>query len=341
MNKSLIDSISALQEEHDFSGSVYVKDGEEVLADLSYGFANRSEKIKNQGDTRYGIASGSKLFTAIAICQLVEKGKISFNTLLKDCLDIHFPFFDKGITIHQLLSHTSGIPDYFDEEIMEDFEELWVKNPMYQIRKLKDFLPLFQDGTMKFPSGTRFHYNNAGYILLGLIIEQASGQHFSEYVTEHIFYKLSMESGYFEMDALPERTALGYIDQADGKWKTNVFSLPAKGGSDGGAYATVHDIARLWEALTEYKLLNKEITDQLLAPHVRVDDTTAYGYGLWMKTEKNQVSKYLLMGYDPGVNFRAVFYPDIPLQIIVCSNQAGGAFDIARGIEDELVRAKP
>nr|WP_239558664.1 serine hydrolase [Peribacillus deserti] len=336
----MVDRITRIQDENDFSGSVYVKEGEKVLADISFGFANRSEQIKNQNNTRYGIASGSKLFTAISICQLVEQGKISFHSPLKNCLDMNFPYFDNSVTIHQLLTHTSGIPDYFDEDIMDDFEELWIQNPMYHIRQLKDFLPLFQNESMKSPAGRGFHYNNAGYILLGLVIEQVSGLAFSEYVKKYIFEKVSMDSGYFEMDSLPERTALGYVDHADGKWKTNVYSLPAKGGSDGGAYVTAKDMVRLWEALMNDQLLNKEITNQLLTPHTRVDDTTSYGYGLWMKTEKNSVSKYLLMGYDPGVNFRAVFYPNTSLKIIVCSNNSGGAFDIISGIEDELIKEK-
>ena len=91
---------------------------------------------------------------------------------------------------------------------MDDFEELWIKNPMYLIRSLKDFLPLFQNQPMKLSVGERFHYNNAGYILLGLIIEQTSQIKFADYIKEHIFKRSGMaESGYYEFDSLPIRTA--------------------------------------------------------------------------------------------------------------------------------------
>ncbi|TMY74019.1 class A beta-lactamase-related serine hydrolase, partial [Klebsiella pneumoniae] len=148
-------------------------------------------------------------------------------------------------TIHHLLTHTAGIPDYFDEEVMHDFEELWRETPMYQIRNLKDFLPLFQHRPMKFDVGARFGYNNAGYILLGLIVEAVTQQGFAEYVQENIFNKVGMSrSGYFEFDALPTNTAQGYVDFSDGTWKTNIYSLPAKGGSDGGAFVTVNDMVK-------------------------------------------------------------------------------------------------
>lgn len=261
MNINLTDLISNIQSKNDFSGTVFVKD-EEMVLDLNFGYANRSEQRKNNSTTRFGIASGCKLFTAIAICQLVEEGKVSFDSKLSDCLDIDFQHFDKEVTVHHLLTHTSGIPDYFDEEVMTDFEELWIKNPMYQIKKLKDFLP--QDERMKLQVGQSFHYNNAGYILLGLIVEQATKLEFSDYVQECIFKKANMmDSGYFTFDSLPPNTALGYIDRPDGTWKTNIYSLPVKGGADGGAFVTVVDMVKLWDALFNFQLLSEEYTNGL------------------------------------------------------------------------------
>ncbi|WP_459954237.1 serine hydrolase domain-containing protein [Paenibacillus pini] len=336
MHSSLIERIQSLQNDNHFSGTVIVQNGENIVADISYGYANRSEKIENQTNTRYGIASGCKIFTSIAICQLVEQGKMSFHSPIKECLDINFPNFDDSITVHHLLTHTSGVADYFDEDIMDNFEELWVKTPMYHVRKLQDFLPLFKNEPMKFTPGSKFHYNNSGYILLGLIVEQASGIPFDQYVVENIFKKASMfDSGYFEMDALPARTAIGYIDSPDGSWRTNIYSLPAKGGSDGGAYVTATDMVKLWDALTSYQLLNEELTDQLLYPHCEAGEDAAYGYGVWIKMHDKKVIKYVLMGYDPGVNFRAAFYKDTALKIVVCSNQSDGAYEMISAIEDE------
>jgi CubicO group peptidase (beta-lactamase class C family) len=338
MNSHLTEKISHIHKSNNFSGSIYVQQEKEILANISYGFAKRSEEIKNEFDTRYGIASGSKIFTAIAICQLVQAGKLSLHSYVKDCLSIDIPHLDSTITVHHLLTHTSGISDYFDEEIMTNYEELWIKSPMYKVRELEDFLPLFKDKPMKCSVGSKFHYNNAGYILLGLIIEQASKQTFSNYVEEHIFKRASMDAGYFEMDSLPGKVALGYIEDLNNTWKTNIYSIPAKGGADGGAYVTAKDMVQLWESLMRYELLNEEMTKYLLTPQIQVDDTTYYGYGIWIKREKEKALKYVLMGYDPGVNFRALFYPNNDLKIVVCSNKSEGAFDMISSIEKELTK---
>ncbi|MGB2992600.1 MAG: serine hydrolase [Paenisporosarcina sp.] len=337
MKRNIIDKIHTLQSNNQFSGTAFVKNEDQVIVEVSYGYSNRSELIKNQTDTRYGIASGCKLFTSIAICQLVEEGEISFDSTIRDCIDEKFPHFDETITIHQLLTHTSGIPDYFDEEVMDDFEELWINNPMYHIRCLKDFLPLFQNKNMKSAVGERFHYNNAGYILLGLIVEQASGLTFTDYVEKRIFKKAGMkDSGYFAFDSLPERVALGYIDNADGTWKSNIYSLPVKGGSDGGAFVTVTDMSRFWEALINYRLINKALTIQLLTAHTQVKEDSFYGYGVWIKKNGSLISKYHIMGYDPGVSFHSAYYPESSFKLVVCSNKSEGAFAIMKGIEEEL-----
>ncbi len=340
MKTNIEDHITDVMIEIDFSGTVLVKSDKKTIVDKSYGYANRSEQIINSFDTRFGIASGCKLFTAIAICQLVEKGLLSFDTKLKDCLNVSFPYFDKDITIHHLLTHTAGIPDYFDEEVMDDFEELWIKNPMYLIRSLKDFLPLFQNQPMKLSVGERFHYNNAGYILLGLIIEQTSQIKFADYIKEHIFKRSGMaESGYYEFDSLPIRTALGYIDFPNGTWKTNIYSLPVKGGSDGGAFVTVNDIGNLWDALINNELLSEEYTHMLLTPYINTsDDNSFYGYGIWIKKDDNEILKYHIMGYDPGVSFHSAFYPKSLIKTVICSNKSEGAYDIMKVIEEEILK---
>jgi len=330
-------SINEMQLRIEFSGSVLVKRGNTRLVEASAGYANRAEKIRNSIATRFGIASGCKLFTAIAISQLVEEGRLSFEAKLSDCLDISFPAFDKEITIHHLLTHTAGIPDYFDEEVMDDFEELWVENPMYLMRSLESFLPLFQNEPMKLKVGERFHYNNAGYILLGLIVEQASGLKFPDYVTENIFRKAGMENaGYFEFDALPGQTAIGYIELPEGTWKTNIYSLPVKGGSDGGAFVTVNDMVRLWDALLNYELLSESFTNKLLTPYAQEDEGDFYGYGVWIKKKDDIIFKYHVMGYDPGVSFYSAYYPEEKMQVVVCSNESAGAFDILEAIEEEI-----
>ncbi|MGV3466295.1 MAG: serine hydrolase domain-containing protein [Heyndrickxia sp.] len=340
MKTNIVNRIADAQEKVNFSGSILVKENNGILAELSYGYANRSEQIKNRTITRYGIASGCKIFTSIAICQLVEEGRLSFETKLDDCLHVRFPNFDKGITIHHLLTHTAGIPDYFDEEVMDDFEELWVKHPMYLMRNLDDFLPLFQNQPMKLKVGERFHYNNAGYILLGLIVEQASQLKFTDFIEESIFRKAGMfNSGYFELDSLPKDTAFGYIDLPNGKWKTNIYSLPVKGGSDGGAFLTVNDMVNLWESLLNNQLLNEEFTKKLLSPYVRTNDKNGYyGYGIWIEKTNDEIFKYHIMGYDPRVSFHSAYYPKTSIKSVICSNKSTGAFDIMKEIEGEILK---
>ncbi|MCL5117140.1 MAG: beta-lactamase family protein [Firmicutes bacterium] len=323
-----------------FSGAVLVRVGGNQVVAQGFGMANRSDGIPNDTETRFGIASGAKLFTAVAINQLVDAGRLTLDTRLSDCLLHSFPQFDPRVTIHHLLTHSAGVPDYFDEEVMEDFEALWVDRPMYRMRRLEDFLPLFQHRPMLSGVGERFHYSNGGYILLGLVVEQLTHQPFAEYVAEHVFAKAGMtQSGYFEMDSLPPRTALGYIDRPDGHWRTNIYSIPAKGGSDGGVYVTVKDMGAAWDALLNHRLLSRVGMEHLLTPHVATDeDDWHYGYGVWIDQREGEVFKYYLMGYDPGVNFHSAIFPALDALVVVCSNHSGGAYAMMTAIEDELAR---
>lgn len=338
MNKEKkLNYLKEKQEELLFSGAYYAKSANEMLIG-SNGFANRSEEIANQVNTRFSIASGCKIFTAVAVCMLVEDGKISFESKLKDCLNVEFPYFDREITVHHLLTHTSGVQDYFNEDIMDDFELLWRTRPMYHIRSPKDFLPMFQYEKMQANVDSAFQYNNTGYILLGLIIEQVAQCNFTEFVEKRIFHKAGMKnSGYYEMDRLPKRTALGYIEEPEGMMKTNIYSLPAKGGPDGGAYVTVEDRVKFWQALMNHQFLSKEMTQTLLMPRVTVvaNEDIYYGYCGYMELDNNkEVVEYIQMGYDPGVNFREVYFPDTGTIIVVCSNEEEGAYELLKEIEN-------
>ncbi|MDQ0858855.1 serine hydrolase [Bacillus sp. V2I10] len=323
-----------------FSGAILIQN-EKKIFEGGFGYANRSEHIPITSRTRFGMASGCKVFTSVAICQLVEKEILTFDTCLKDCLDISFPHFHPNVTIHHLLTHTSGVPDYFDEEVMSDFEELWKAVPMYSIKSPKDFLPMFQDHPMKFNSGSKFSYSNAGYILLGLIVERMTGMTFPEYVTENIFRVCDMsDSGYFRMDKLPERTALGYIDSEEGNdWRTNIYSVPIVGGPDGGAFTTVLDLAKFWNGLLNAKLLGKEYTDRLLTPYVKSNNDIYYGYGVWISMNNDDVLKYFIFGFDPGVRIHSSVNAKSKIQSHIMSNIDQSVVPIVTGI-DKLISEK-
>lgn len=335
LNLDIIKSI--IDRQKNFSGVVLAQENGRTVFESGFGYANKSDLIPNTVYTKFGIASGCKLFTSIAICQLVEKGIISFDTYLKDCLDIRFPNFDPNITVHHLLTHSAGIPDYFDEEVMDDFSELWKDRPTYNIKEPKDFLPMFQDGNMDFTPGEKFKYNNAGFIVLGLIVEKNTGMKFTDYVEKNIFEPCGMMgSGYFSLDQLPKDTAYGYIKDESGNWRTNIYSLPIIGGPDGGAFTTAKDLCKLWEGIFEYKVLSKELTEEMLKPHIQVDGDFYYGYGIWMIKESDDIFKYYIMGEDPGVSMMSSVYLRRNVQVTILGNTEFGTWDIAREIQEMI-----
>jgi len=329
--------INKVAKEQEFSGVVYVEMEGKVLFEKAYGYADRVNLLANQIDTKFGIASGCKIFTAIAILQLVEKNMLALDSYLKDCLNIPFPNFDPAVKVRHLLNHTAGVPDYFDEELMDDFSILWDSTPMYKIRDLKDFLPMFQNGKMDFKAGEKFKYNNAGFILLGLIVEEVSGLNFREYVRKNIFEPCSMsDSGYFSMDKLPANTAYGYEREETGQWKTNIYSLPVIGGADGGAFTTVGDLSKLWKSLRNYELLNKANTKEMLSPQIHDEDDFYYGHGIWLIKQDDKVIQYYIVGEDPGVTMISSIYPEKDIQITILANTEYGTWDLSAAFEQEL-----
>ncbi|MGB6408454.1 MAG: serine hydrolase [Planococcus donghaensis] len=316
-------------EQTNFSGVAYLAIKEPWA--MAKGFADRANERPNAIDTRFGIASGSKVFTAVVVCQLVEEGKISFEDQLSQLLPETFSHFN--VTIHQLLTHTSGIPDYFDEQVMSDYEDLWKQRPMYGMQTTSDFIPLFKELPMMFEPGEKFHYNNAGYIALGLVVENVTEKEFVDVVTARIFEPARMQnSGYFRLDRLPGQTAFGYIEE-EGEWRTNQYAIPVRGGADGGAYVTVNDMANFWNYLMDGTLLTEGMLQKMLQVYA-TGNNGDYGYGLWIQTQANGTLKYRIMGYDPGVSFHSSFYAAEESVLTVLSNRSDGAGELAKTIEE-------
>ncbi|MBB6625142.1 serine hydrolase [Clostridium gasigenes] len=324
----------------DFSGTVSVKKQNKILLEKAYGLANFSFNVKNKINTKHGIASGAKLFTAIAICQLVDSGLLSFDTLLKDCLNIKYLNYDDRITIKHLLTHSSGIPDYFEEDDINnvnEFSELYQNPPMCMLKTPKDHLKLFKNNPMEFEPGYKFDYTNAGYILLGLIIEEKSGLEFKEYMGKNIINKLKLSNtGYFSIDKLPEGCSYGYTKDHDGNLKSNIYSIPIVGGPDGGIYINVQDMSKVWNALLNFKLLREATTKELLTPHIHCENDCYYGYGIYIIKKENEIYKYFLMGGDPGAEFMSAVYPQNNVEVIVMCNRDSGANDVAMLVENSL-----
>lgn len=337
------DIAAIIEEQKDprpFSGVVMVRESGKIVFARGYGYANRAEKIANRVDTRFGIASGSKVFTAVAILQLIEAGKLDADTRLKNCLDVEFPSVHPNVTVHQLLTHTSGMPDYFDEAVMDDFAALWREYPPQTIEGPRDLLPLMQDGERQFAPGERFHYNNGGYVVLGLIIEQQTGMRFTDVIEERIFAPCGMtDSGYFRLDALPPRTAHAYVDEEDGSWHTNIYDIPVIGQPDGGAFVTALDMAKFWDALSDHHLLRAETVERMLTPHAVANDeeTWFYGYGVWMIKRDDGRLAYHVEGCDPGVAFMSQVNPERKSEITVLGNSDDMTWHVHWALQEALV----
>ena len=326
-----------------FSGVVLFNKAGQTVFSEAHGLANRTDGVANTPDTRFGIASGTKTFTAVAICRLIEQGLLDFSSLLVDHVDQALPDYSPGITVAQLLTHCSGVADYADEEDGIDYAEIWKTHPSYLYRTPADFLPLFPKGAMKFEPGQRFHYNNSGYILLGLIIEKVSGMGFHDYLQREVFGPSGMvDTGFFELDRLPERTARGYIASAEPPgWIENIYAIPPRGGPDGGLFTTAPDLLAFRRTLDSGRLLGPEMTAQLLAPQIATtsgqpEPANHYGYGLWIHVEGDRVVRQTMVGCDPGVVFYYDFYPDEQFQAIYLANCEGVLGNLRRELQEVL-----
>ena len=248
-------TLDATASKKDFSGVIHVRQGEQTLYQKAFGYADRSNQIPNTLDTRFGIASGTKFFTALSIGKLIETGKLDFSSKIADLISWDFQHYSREITLRQLLTHTSGIPDYYDEEKVDDFDNFSVEVPWYELKGPRDYLSVFPDEAMKFPPGERFSYSNSGYILLGVLIEEITGMPYREFVEKEIFAPTGMErSGYFAMDRLPKGTAFGYVEDADG-WRTNIYNLPIIGASMAERTQPSMILKDFWDAFWDYRIL--------------------------------------------------------------------------------------
>lgn len=323
--------------DHHFSGVISIIERGNQIFEAAYGLADRSNNILNRCDTRFGTASGTKFFTALGIGKLIDSGEISLESRLDDLVPYEFPHFDPAITVKHLLTHTSGVYDYYDEEIVEDFDNFFVDIPWYQLRTPRDYLPLFQNEPMKFSPGERYAYSNGGYILLGIIIEEVTNRVYRDFIEEHVCKACGMvNSGFFALNQLPGRTALGYMVDEQGNWRTNHYHLPVIGASDGGAFTTAADIARLWQAFVNNELLSPSLTAMYQEPQVDIyENEVSYGIGLYIWKKYTPPTLYI-QGSDAGVGFDSRYFPKLDLTITILANETDGEAAMLKIIYDNL-----
>ncbi|HEX8937003.1 MAG TPA: serine hydrolase domain-containing protein [Sphingomicrobium sp.] len=297
-----------------FSGTVYVARYGRPIYAKAFGFANKGWAIPNRVDTKFNLASVTKMFTAVAIAQLVEHGKLSYDeTVGKVLPDYPNKVVARSVTIGQLLSHTSGLIGG---------RTLAEKTPDPQsARTLAPWLNTFVNEPLSFAPGQRFDYSNAGYILLGAIIEKASGQSYYEYVRDHVFEPANMtNTGFFELDLDTPNLASGFMDWPDGSRRDNIFALTVKGAPHEGAYSTGADMTAFYMALMNHVLLGDASLKALWSGITEdADKHREYGYGAYIERYNGRQIISHGGGWQ-GITNQVEFYPDLGYSVVILSN---------------------
>jgi CubicO group peptidase (beta-lactamase class C family) len=280
----------------------------------------------------------NKMFTGVAIAQLAERGKLSFD----DPIGKHMPDFPnkeaaEKVTIHHLLTHTSGMGSYFNDK--------WEAKKA-KVKAVKDYFPLFADERLAFEPGKKWSYSNSGFMVLGAIVEAASGEDYFDYVREHIYKPAGMaDTDAYELDRDVPNLAIGYTRMGpDGRFKpgprkNNLFLHVIKGGPAGGGYSTVVDLLRFDRALREHRLLSPKSTETVLAGKVETgrgpDDKYAYGFG------DERVHGQRIVGHSggfPGINSQLDMYLDSGYTVAVMSNYDMAAQPVAEKLREMITR---
>jgi D-alanyl-D-alanine carboxypeptidase len=250
-----LDSLAAVDA---FSGAVLVTRGDEELFRAAYGLASRAKRIPNRTDTRFNLGSINKIFTQLAIAQLVEQGKVK----LDDPIERYLPEYPKAVaskvTVRQLLEHRGGIGDIFGEP--------YARADRSRLRSVSDWIPLFRDKPPAFEPGTRQEYSNGGYVLLGAIVEKASGEDYYDYVRRHVYEPLGMKhTDHYAEDSQPDNLAAGYTRDPAARAARDPAGLadnrttrPMRGSPAGGGYSTLDDLLAFARAVRAGKLVRPE-----------------------------------------------------------------------------------
>jgi CubicO group peptidase (beta-lactamase class C family) len=337
-----------LEKEELFSGVVLITHGNSAIYSGAYGFASRSWKIANTLDTRFDAASVTKLFTSVATLQLIDQGLFDIETSVIDFLKLKGTSISEEVNVYHLLTHTSGIGDDSEEEDGEVYEDLWKTKPNYLVTTTADFLPQFMHKPPNFPPGKNCRYCNCGYVLLGLMIEEASGMTYRDYVRQHVFTRAQMTaSDFMRLDRVHENVAEGSdpLRSENGNfvgWKKNIYSFPPIGSPDSGAYVTARDLDAFLRSVKAGELLSSELTAAFFSPQVHYQEmdnwTKMYGYGLWFYVDKSDgIVCYQKEGINAGVSALIRHYPELDLNVVLLSNLEEGVWEPIWKIHDLLI----
>jgi CubicO group peptidase (beta-lactamase class C family) len=287
-----------------FSGAVLLAKNDKPFLEKAYGLADRDFKVPVNLETRFNLGSINKIFTKTAIAQLAAAGKLSLSDTIRKHLPRYGGAYADRVTILQLLNFSSGMGDIFGAK--------WDAMPKERLRTLADYLPLFETDPLKFEPGTNHAYSNAGYVVLGLIIEAVSGQDYYTYVRENIFRPAGMaDTDSYASDDIVGNRAVGYTKEGGG-WRSNAFQRPARGSSAGGGYSTVRDLLKFGAALKAARLVSPAYSAWILSRGEGLPDTAA---------PPVRVSGSLgIAGGSPGVNAALLIDADRGYTVVVLCN---------------------
>jgi len=315
-----------------FSGTLLIAKQDKVLMTFVGGEASKRFHAPNKIDTKLNLGSMNKMFTATSIMQLVEKGLLALDDPISKYVDESWlpTEITSKITIHHLLTHTSGLGSYFNETYIEGSRALF--------RNVEDFKPLVQGEKPAFDPGERFRYSNTGMLLLGVVIENVTGQSYFDYIRKNIYEPAGMKnSDSYEMDYPVENLAIGYSPDRSSPygWQNNLYKHVIKGGPAGGGFSTVNDLHGFALALLSGKLVSKESLNQLWTDHSGEN----YGYGFTVTENPSGKVVGHSGGFD-GINGNLSIFLDKGYIVAVLSNYDRGASPVARKIEDLIARLK-
>jgi CubicO group peptidase (beta-lactamase class C family) len=315
-----------------FSGTFLIARGDEVLLEYACGEASKRFHVPNNIDTKLNLGSMNKMFTATAIAQLVEKGLLSYEDTLNTFVDESWlpNEITSKVTLHHLLTHTSGLGSYFNKTYMNSSRALF--------RKLDDYKPLVKDEKLAFEPGERFRYSNTGMFLLGVVVESITGQSYFEYIRENIYKPAGMKnSDCYEMDRPVENLAIGYSSDLKSKygWQNNLYLHVIKGGPAGGGFSTVGDLHRFAQAIQKGKLVSVDSLKILRKDH-KGDN---YGYGFSLEEGPNGKVVGHSGGFS-GINANLDIFLNKGYIVAVLSNYDRAASPIAEKVRQLLTRVK-
>lgn len=297
--------LNAYVEQDRFSGSVLIAQGDDLIVRKGFSQADREHDVPNTPATKFRLGSVTKQFTAMAVLQLQQQGKLN----VQDPISTYRPDYPNGdrITVENLLNHTSGIPNFTS---FDDYQQV-----MRRDLSPSEIIDRFKDRDLEFEPGSQYRYSNSNYLLLGHLIEQISGQSYASFVQDHIFDPLGMnDSGYDRHAAILENRAEGYNMNAQGELVNAAFIDMSIPHAAGALYSTVDDLRKWDRALSTDRLLNDSVRQQMFTP-----GKGNYGYG-WIIDD---VDGHKRISHNGGVNgfvTNISRFPDDDVVIVVLSN---------------------